>query len=58
MASTGTTDVKWSAIVAWTVDTLISAERPETHWDVGGAGAMPGRRARIGPGQRMAEPST
>ncbi len=41
MAATGTSDAQWSAIVAWTVDTLISAERPKTKWSEGGAGAMP-----------------
>ncbi len=41
MATTGTDDAQWSAIVAWTVHTLISAERPEMLWYAGGAGAMP-----------------
>ncbi len=41
MATTGTDDARWSAIVAWTVDTLVSAQRPETRWYAGGAGAMP-----------------
>jgi general L-amino acid transport system substrate-binding protein len=41
MASTGTNDAQWSSIVAWTVHTLISAERHETRWYAGGAGAMP-----------------
>lgn len=41
MAATGTSDAQWSAIVAWTVHTLISGERPETMWYAGGAGAMP-----------------
>lgn len=41
IAATGTEDAQWSAIVAWTVNTLISAERPETQWYAGGAGAMP-----------------
>ncbi|SPF34444.1 putative Extracellular solute-binding protein [Syntrophobacter sp. SbD1] len=41
MAATGTGDAQWSSIVAWTVHTLISAERPETRWHAGGAGAMP-----------------
>ncbi|HXY55493.1 MAG TPA: hypothetical protein VEM40_12565 [Nitrospirota bacterium] len=41
MAATGTGDAQWSAIVAWTVHALISAERPETRWYAGGAGAMP-----------------
>lgn len=41
IAATGTDDAQWSSIVAWTVMTLISAERPETRWYAGGAGAMP-----------------
>ncbi|MEH1843301.1 MAG: hypothetical protein V7L20_32340 [Nostoc sp.] len=41
IAATGTEDGQWSALVAWTVHTLINAERPETHWYAGGAGAMP-----------------
>ena len=41
MAATGTGDGQWSAIVVWTVSTLISAERPETRWYAGGAGSMP-----------------
>ena len=41
MATTGTGDARWSSIVAWTVHTLVSAERPETRWYAGGAGAMP-----------------
>jgi general L-amino acid transport system substrate-binding protein len=41
MAATGTADAQWSAIVAWTVDTLLSAERPERHWYHGGVKALP-----------------
>jgi general L-amino acid transport system substrate-binding protein len=41
MAATGTEDAQWSALVAWTVHTLISAERPETRWYAGGVRAMP-----------------
>jgi general L-amino acid transport system substrate-binding protein len=41
IAATGTQDGQWSAIIAWTIHTLISGERPETHWYAGGAGAMP-----------------
>ncbi len=48
MVATGTNDAQWSAIVAWTVDTLISAERPETHWYAGGAGAMPVEAPELG----------
>jgi general L-amino acid transport system substrate-binding protein len=48
MAATGNADARWSAIVFWTVDTLISAERPETHWYAGGAGAMPVAAPELG----------
>lgn len=41
IAATGTQDGQWSAIVAWTVTTLINADRPQTQWYAGGAGAMP-----------------
>lgn len=41
VAATGTTDARWSALVAWTIDTLISADHPETPWTPGGASAMP-----------------
>ena len=48
MAATGTTDAQWSALVAWTVDTLISAERPETQWYAGVAGAIPVAAPELG----------
>jgi general L-amino acid transport system substrate-binding protein len=41
IAATGTNDAQWSAIVAWTVHTLVSGQRPETRWYAGGVGAMP-----------------
>ena len=41
IAATGVTDAKWSAVVAWTVHTLIGAERPQTRWSGSGAAAMP-----------------
>jgi general L-amino acid transport system substrate-binding protein len=41
MATTGTKDAEWAAIVAWTVHVLVSAERPETKWYHGGAKALP-----------------
>jgi general L-amino acid transport system substrate-binding protein len=41
IAATGTQDGEWSAIVGWTIHTLINAERPETSWYPGGAGVMP-----------------
>ena len=48
MAATGTDDAQWSSIVAWTVHTLVSAERPETRWYAGGAGAMPVSAPELG----------
>jgi general L-amino acid transport system substrate-binding protein len=41
MAVTATNDAQWSAIVAWTIFAVISAERPETRWYHGGAKALP-----------------
>jgi general L-amino acid transport system substrate-binding protein len=41
MATTGTGDAQWSSLVAWTMYTLISSERPDTRWYSGGAGAIP-----------------
>ncbi len=41
IAATTTSDGNWSAIVAWTVDTLISAERTPTLWTNSGPAAMP-----------------
>jgi general L-amino acid transport system substrate-binding protein len=41
IAATGTEDAQWSAIVAWTVHALVSAERPETRWYAGSIQAMP-----------------
>jgi len=48
MAATGTDDAQWSAIIAWTVHTLVSAERPELRWYAGGAGAMPVAAPELG----------
>jgi len=48
LATTGTRDAEWSAIVAWTVDTLIAGERRETYWYAGGAEAMPVEAKELG----------
>ena len=48
LAAAGTEDAQWSAIVAWTVITLLSADRPETRWYAAGAGAMPVKAAELG----------
>ncbi|MDR3570342.1 MAG: transporter substrate-binding domain-containing protein [Syntrophobacteraceae bacterium] len=55
MSATGLTDAKWSAIVAWTVDTLISAERPKTPWSNSGAQAMPVLAPELGLGKGWQE---
>ena len=48
MIAVGTDDAKWSAIVAWTVYTLVSSERPETQWNAGGSEAMPISATELG----------
>ena len=41
VATTGLQDARWSATVAWVIDTLIAAERPPRKWFAGGTRAMP-----------------
>ena len=41
LALTGTADAQWSAIVAWTMDTLIAADAPAQDWSAGGVDALP-----------------
>lgn len=48
IAAAGPEDAGWSAVVAWTVITLTSAERPGTAWYAGGAGAMPVTAPELG----------
>ena len=48
VAATSMADGQWSAIIAWTVHTLIDAERPESDWFAGGARAMPIPAAALG----------
>lgn len=48
VATTGLSDAKWTATVAWVVNTLIVAERPERKWFAGGARAMPVGAAALG----------
>jgi general L-amino acid transport system substrate-binding protein len=50
LATTGTQDGEWSAIVAWTVYTLIAADRVPDKWLTGGADAMPAPLAELGLG--------
>ncbi len=51
MATTSTLDGQWSALVIWTIHTLISAERPETKWYTGGIRAMPISAPELGLGK-------
>jgi general L-amino acid transport system substrate-binding protein len=48
LAATGTSDGEWSAIVAWTVYTLIAADRPSGKWVLGGVNAMPAPLTELG----------
>jgi general L-amino acid transport system substrate-binding protein len=48
IAATSTADGRWSAIVAWTIHTLVDAERPESDWMAGGARALPIPAADLG----------
>jgi general L-amino acid transport system substrate-binding protein len=41
MAATGTKDAEWSAVVAWTIHTLVRAESPTSYWATGGAESLP-----------------
>lgn len=41
VATTGIDDARWSAIVAWAVNTLVAADRPDRKWFAGGAHTMP-----------------
>lgn len=41
MATTGTDDGAWSALVAWVIYTLAAGDRPSTDWSVGGVASMP-----------------
>ncbi len=50
LATTGAHDGEWSAIVAWTVYTLIAADRPAGQWHTGGADAMPAPLTELGTG--------
>ncbi len=40
VAATGVQDGEWAAIVAWTIDTLVQAETPETEWTLGGLNSL------------------
>ena len=40
-AATGVQDARWSALVAWVLDSVIAAERPQGKWQDGGLRALP-----------------
>jgi len=40
VAATGVQDGEWAAIVAWTIDTLVQADMPETEWTLGGLNSL------------------
>lgn len=48
VAASGTQDARWAAILAWTIDTLVNADRPETRWYAGGERAMPAPAPQLG----------
>jgi general L-amino acid transport system substrate-binding protein len=41
LATTGTQDAQWAAIVAWTIHTLVRAETPQAAWAAGGVDSLP-----------------
>jgi general L-amino acid transport system substrate-binding protein len=41
IAATGTRDAEWSAIVAWTIHTILRAETPKAEWAAGGVESLP-----------------
>ena len=55
LATTGTQDAQWAAIVAWTIHTLVRAETPQTDWAAGGIDSLPiDRGAGTRPRKRLA----
>jgi len=48
VAATPTVDGRWSAIVAWTINTLVNAQRPATRWTPGGTQALPIEAPQLG----------
>lgn len=41
LATTGTQDAQWAAVVAWTIHTLVRAETPQADWAAGGIDSLP-----------------
>ena len=56
VAATPVQDGRWAAIVAWTLTTLITAQRKSSRWSSGGVDAMPIAAAQLGlaPGWQQA----
>lgn len=48
MAATGTRDAEWSAIVTWTIHTLVRAEIPNAEWAAGGLDSLPIAASELG----------
>jgi general L-amino acid transport system substrate-binding protein len=48
IAATGTSDGAWSALVFWTIATVIDADRPHRDWAAGGLDSVPIAAAPIG----------
>ena len=48
IAATGTSDGGWSALVFWTISTLIDADRPDRDWAAGGLDSLPIATAPLG----------
>jgi general L-amino acid transport system substrate-binding protein len=48
IAATGASDGAWSALVFWTIATLIDADRPYLNWAAGGLDSLPFAAAPIG----------
>jgi general L-amino acid transport system substrate-binding protein len=48
IVATGTSDGAWSALVFWTIATLIDADRPYRDWAAGGLDSLPIAAAPIG----------
>ncbi len=48
IAATGTADAQWSAIVAWSIHTLMNAGKQKTEWSAGGIGTLPIEAPELG----------
>ncbi len=51
VAATSTADGEWAAIVAWTVHTLVAANRVRTNWTHGGAEMLQAPAVELGLGE-------